>query len=176
MIPQSSDTCQLRVRDLATPMGRVVLEAPVWPNDLRTFAGHGDLCVHAVLPRERGRWNGLFAGVRSLAGRTAHVRVHVQPQRGPFSIDPAVLLLSGVRRRGEMTAAVIADAHAVGVELTPQQIQVESYPATRRSLRLPPATDHARAWGVISVAWFPLTGPAPRTPPSTRSLQGKEHT
>lgn len=158
-----SEACQLRPDQHAAPMGRVVLEAPLWPNDLRQFAGHGELCVHVVLPRVRARWKALFAGIRVLGGRTAHLRVHVQPERGGFSLDPAVLFLSGARRRREILEAVITDAALAGVDLTPQQVHVETYPVTRSTLRLPPATPHALAWGVMSVAWFPLTA-SPRIP------------
>ncbi|MFE7843568.1 hypothetical protein ACFUTX_00080 [Microbacterium sp. NPDC057407] len=158
------DPCQLRLRDLSAPMGRAVLEAPVWPNDLRGFAEHADLCVHAVLPAEPARWGGLFTGVRALAGRTAHVRIHVQPARGGFTLDPTVLILSRRRRHREALTAVMTAAATAGVELTPPQVIVEPYSRTRAGLRLPQPSDHAAAWGVISVAWFPLArrrGPAP---------------
>ncbi|WOQ70391.1 hypothetical protein RYJ27_04065 [Microbacterium limosum] len=133
----ASDACQLRLAELTTPMGRTVLEAPVWPNDLRGFAEHRDLCVHVVLPKEQARWGGLFAGVRALGSRTAHVRVHVQPARGAFSLDPAVLMLSRTRRRAEALVAVVDDAAAAGVELTAQQVIIDTYPRTRSTLRLP---------------------------------------
>jgi hypothetical protein len=170
--------CQLRQRELTTPMGRTVMEAPLWPNDMRRFADHGDLCVHIVLPREQARWGGMFAGVRVLAGRTAHVGVHVQPARGGFSLDPTVLLISGTRRRDGMRAAVIADAADAGVELTPPQVHVESLRMTRSTLRLPPTTGHGLAWGVMSVAWFPLTSPRHSAghgvPHRADALRGKE--
>lgn len=148
-------------------MGRVVLEAPLWPNDLRRFAGHGALCVHVVLPRARTRWEALFAGIRMLGGRTAHLRVHVQRERGAFSLDPAVLFLSGARRRREILEAVIFDAARAGVDLTTEQVHVETYAVTRSTLRLPPATPHALAWGVMCVAWFALTGAPPVSGPHT---------
>lgn len=153
-----SGPCQLRHEQLTAPMGRTVLEAPLWPTGLRQFAGHGDLCVHIVLPRERARWNGLFAGVRVLAARTAHLGVHVPPERGGFSLDPVVLMASWGRRGRDRLTAVLADAAACGVDLTPQQVRVEPPPVTRTTLRLPAPTGNARAWGLMSVAWFPLIG------------------
>lgn len=159
MITKEHDLCLLRYRQLTTPIDRVVLEAPVWPNDLRSFVGEGDLCVHVALPRERARWRVLFTAVRVLADRTAHLVAHVQPERAGFSLDPAVLLHSRTRRHREIRTMVLADARAAGVELTPEQVRVESYSATRSSLRLPPSAGRARAWGVMSVAWLPLAWP-----------------
>lgn len=91
MITKEHDLCLLHYGQLTTPIDRVILEAPVWPNDLRSFVGDGDLCVHIALPRQRVRWNGLFTAVRLLAERTAHVGVHVQPERAGFSLDPGGL-------------------------------------------------------------------------------------
>ncbi|WP_193597859.1 hypothetical protein [Microbacterium sp. YJN-G] len=156
MITKEHDLCLLHYGQLTTPIDRVILEAPVWPNDLRSFVGDGERCVHIALPRQRVRWNGLFTAVRLLAERTAHVGVHVQPERAGFSLDPAVLLHSRTRRHREILTAVLADAAAARVELTPEQVRVESYSATRSSLRLPPSAGRAQAWGVMSVAWLPL--------------------
>lgn len=162
--------CQLHHE---APGCRVVLEAPLWPNDLRHFAGH-HLCVHVALPRERARWYGLFAGVRLLAARTAHLVVHVPPERGEFSLDPAVLLASWGRRHQDRLATVLGDAAARGVELTPQQVRVESPAVTRSALHLPSFTAHTRAWGVVSVAWFPAanSGISPIDPAGTHTHAG----
>lgn len=62
------------------------------------------------------------------------------------------------RRGRDRLTAVLADAAACGVDLTPQQVRVEPPPVTRTTLRLPAPTGNARAWGLMSVAWFPLIG------------------
>ncbi|WP_165788961.1 hypothetical protein [Cryobacterium zongtaii] len=149
--------CQLRGPAYEAPVGRLVLDGVLWPEDLLKLTRHDDLCVHVVLPRDRDRWVGLFAGVRVLAERTAHVGVHAQPERGGFSIDPAVLSLSSERRRRAMLAEVIRDAGTAGVELTPSQVYVEAFSATRATLRLPAPAGRVSEWGVLCVAWFPLT-------------------
>ena len=149
--------CQLRGPAHEAPAGRLALAGVLWPADLFKLTRHDDLCVHIILPRERDRWAGLFASVRVLAERTAHVGVHVQPERGGFSMDPVVLLGSSARRRRAMLAAVIRDAGTVGVELTPSQVYVETFRATRATLRLPAPAGRFSEWGLLCVAWFPHT-------------------
>ena len=147
---------QLRGPAHEAPDGRLILAGVLWPADLLKLTRHDDLCVHIILPRDRDRWAGLFAGVRVLAERTAHVGVHVQPERGGFSIDPVVLLGSSDRRRRAMLAAVIRDTGTAGVELTPSQVYVETFSATRATLRIPASAGRVGEWGLLCVAWFPL--------------------
>ena len=149
--------CQLGGPAHEAPDGRLALAGVLWPADLLKLTRHDDLCVHIILPRDRYRWAGLFAGVRVLAERTAHVEVHVQPERGGFSIDPSILLGSSDRRHRAMLAAVIRDAGAAGVELTPSQVYVETFSATRATLRLPAPAGRFSEWGLLCVAWFPRT-------------------
>ncbi|WP_130176806.1 hypothetical protein [Cryobacterium sp. SO1] len=69
--------CQLRGPAHEAPVGRLVLDGVPWPEDLLRLTRHGDLCVHIILPRDRDRWVGLFAGVRVLAELFSHRREHV---------------------------------------------------------------------------------------------------
>ena len=53
--------------------------------------------------------------------------------------------------------AVIRDAGSGGVELTPSQVYVETFRATRATLRLPAPAGRFSEWGPLCVAWFPHT-------------------